>query len=106
VRITQRRAVAHTYSGTITATAPIVGFTWVKLEKQDKVSLSSDKLTITFSLVNHGLIDGFDFKTACADSLTVSDLKIGDKALRTSRVYLGRHRAHPAAIPFTVHRKA
>jgi hypothetical protein len=105
-RVTQKRAVAHAYSGTITASAPIVGFKWVKLEKEDKVSLSSDKLTITFSVVNHGLIDGFDFKTACADSLTVSDLKIGSKVQPTSRVYLGRHRVHPAGVPFTVHRRA
>ncbi|MBO3752672.1 hypothetical protein J5X84_42045 [Streptosporangiaceae bacterium NEAU-GS5] len=106
VRFTQKRAVAHTYSGVITVSAPVVGFKVVKLEKQDHVSLSADKMTITFSIVNHGLIDGFDFKTACADSLTVSELKIGAKSQPLSRVYLGKHRVHPSTIPFTVNRRA
>ncbi|MCT9934485.1 hypothetical protein N5079_30195 [Planotetraspora sp. A-T 1434] len=106
LRVTQKHSKAQSYSGTITSNTPIVGFQWVKLEKQDKIALSADKLTITFALVNHGLIDGFDFKTSCADSLTVSDLKINGNAQPTGKVYLGKHRQHPASIPFTVHRKA
>ncbi|MEO3854185.1 hypothetical protein [Acrocarpospora sp. B8E8] len=106
LRVTQKRSKTQTYSGTITSNTPIVGFKWVKLEKQDKVELSADKLTIAFTVVNHGLIDGFNFKTSCADTLTVSDLKINGNALPTGKVYLGKYRQHPASIPFTVHRKA
>ncbi|WP_214109223.1 hypothetical protein [Acrocarpospora catenulata] len=106
LRVTQKRSKAQSYSGKITSNTPIVGFRWVKLEKQDKVELSEDKLTITFTVVNHGLIDGFDFKTSCADTLTVSDLTINGNPLPTGKVYLGKHRRHPASIPFTVHRRA
>ncbi|GIH22282.1 hypothetical protein Aph01nite_05920 [Acrocarpospora phusangensis] len=106
LRVTQKRSKAQTYSGTITSNTPIVGFKWVKLEKQDKIELSADKLTINFTVVNHGLMDGFDFKTSCADTLTVSGLTINGQPLPRGKVYLGKYRKHPATIPFTVHRKA
>ncbi|WP_066375309.1 hypothetical protein [Herbidospora mongoliensis] len=108
LRITQKKPrKATTYTGTITSNTPIRDFKWVKLEeKQDSVVLSADKLSISFKVVNHGLIDGFSFRTSCADSLTVSALTINTKTLPLGKVYLGKTKAHPASIPFTVNRKA
>jgi hypothetical protein len=106
LRVTHKRADKRVYSGSITASTKIVSLRRIKFEKRDKVWLSADHKTLYFRFVNHGWIDGINFRTACATSLTVSDLKVGKTALPTSRVYLGRHRAHPAAVPFTVNRKA
>lgn len=76
----------------------------VKLEKGDKVVLSKDKRTILFVFANHGYIDGVNFHTDCATSLTVSRLHVGSHNLSTKQVYLGYHKQHPAHVPFTVHR--
>ncbi|GAA3231585.1 hypothetical protein [Actinocorallia longicatena] len=106
LRVTHKRKDKRIYSGAITASTKIVSLRRVKLEKKDKVWLSPDHKTVYFALNNHGRIDGFDFRTACATSLTVSDLKIGTTPQATGKVYLGHRRSHPATIPFTVTRRA
>ncbi len=97
LRITQAKPrKATTYTGTITSNTPIRDFKWVKLEeKQDSVVLSEDKLSITFKVVNHGLIDGFSFRTSCADSLTVSGLTINTKVLPRRQGLPGQDQGPP-----------
>jgi hypothetical protein len=106
LRVTHKRDDKRVYSGVITASTKIISLRRVKFERRDKVWLSADHKSLYFRFVNHGWVDGINFRTACATTLTVSSLKVGTTALPASRVYLGRHRAHPAAVPFTVSRKA
>jgi hypothetical protein len=98
--ITKDRVV---YSGTIHSSAPM-RMEKVKLEKGDVATLSTDRRTIEFAFANHGYIDGINFHTDCAATLTVSHLNRGNKALAKSHVYLGAHKVHPHHVPFTVHR--
>ena len=91
------------YSGEITASAPM-RIDPVKLEKGDTLRLSADHRTIVFVFANYGYVDGVDFHTDCASTLTVSHLHAGNTNLPTGDVYLGKDRAHPKAIPFAVHR--
>lgn len=106
LRVTHRAGDKRVYAGSITSPTRFVGVNRIRKEKQDKVWLSGDRKTLYFRFVNHGKIDGVNFRTACATSVTVNDLTVGAKALPVARVYLGKDRSHPAAVPFTVYRQS
>jgi hypothetical protein len=106
LRATHRHDDRRVYTGSITVPTAIIDVRPVKLEAQDKVWLSADHRTLHFRLADHGWIDGADFRTACATTLTVSHLKTGTSALPADRVYLGDSKVHPAHTPFTVHRES
>jgi hypothetical protein len=91
------------YTGAITSSSAM-RMDPVRLEKGDTATLSADHRTLVFAFANHGYIDGVNFHTDCASTLTVSRLHIGSQNLAPGDVYLGATRAHPAAVPFTVHR--
>jgi hypothetical protein len=103
LRVTHADTKRIVFSGVITSpTAMRVDP--VKLEKGDVLKLSADHKQIVFDFVNYGGIDGANFHTDCATTLTMSNLNMGNAPLSTDRVYLGKDRVHPSAIPFTVHR--
>lgn len=91
------------YSGQITSSAPM-RIDPVRLEKGDTLTLSANRRTLVFVFANHGYIDGVNFHTDCAKALYVSRLHVGSSNLAADRVNLGYTRAHPAKVPFTVHR--
>jgi hypothetical protein len=91
------------YSGVITSSAPM-RMDRVRLEKGDVAKLSANHRTLVFVFANHGYIDGVNFHTECAGALTVSRLHVGGRDLTAKGVYLGATKAHPAHVPFTVHR--
>lgn len=91
------------YTGEIHSSAPM-RVERVKLERGDAVKLSRDRRTIVFVFDNHGRVDGIHFHTDCATRLTVSHLHIGNRNLGRDQVFLGATAAHPAHVPFTVHR--
>ena len=103
LRVTHRTSSRDVYTGTITSSAPM-RINPVKLEKGDVARLSADHRTLVFAFSNYGHIDGVDFHTDCATSITVAHLNEGNNRLPASRVYLGATEAHPAAVPFTVRR--
>jgi hypothetical protein len=103
LRVTHAKHDKRAYSGEVHASAPM-RLERVRLEKGDRVILSHNRRTILFRFVNHGAIDGINFHTDCATKLTVSHLRVAGHGLATSHVYLGATKAHPADIPFTVHR--
>jgi hypothetical protein len=103
LRVTHRTTERVVYTGKIHSSAPM-RMEKVKLEKGDVATLSTDRRTITFAFANFGHLDGINFHTDCAASLTVSHLNAGSKALPKSRVYLGAHKVHPHHATFTVHR--
>ena len=106
LRATHRHDDRRVYTGSITVPTRIIDVKPVRLEAKDQVWLSADHKTLHFRLNDHGWIDGADFRTACATTLTVSHLKTGTSALPADRVYLGHSKVHPAHTPFTVHRES
>lgn len=103
LRVTHRTNERVTYSGVITSSAAM-RMDPVKLERGDDVRISANHRVIAFAFGNHGHVDGINFHTDCAQRLTVSHLRAGLHQLPTDRVYLGLTKAHPAHIPFVVHR--
>ncbi|MGI8667778.1 MAG: hypothetical protein ACR2N4_17415 [Jatrophihabitans sp.] len=103
LRVTHRDDNRQLYTGVITSTAPM-RMDPVKLERGDVAKLSADHRSLVFAFADYGYIDGVNFHTDCASSITVSHLNVGNTALSADRVYLGLSKAHPAQIPFTVHR--
>ena len=100
VRVTHPGHGRVVFTGKIVASAPLDA-TPVKLEKSDSVTLSADKMTITYRLVNYGHIDGFDFTTACAHKLVFSGA-MNHVKLSTSRIWIGHAGKHPLQNPFAV----
>jgi hypothetical protein len=103
LRVTHAKHDTRVYTGVVHASAPM-RMERVKLEKGDHVVLSKNRRTILFAFANHGYVDGIDFHTDCATSLTVSGLHVGSHRESHRQVYLGAKKAHPARVPFTVHR--
>lgn len=103
LRVTHRNDGRQVYSGLITSSAPM-RIDPVRLESGDVLRLSPDHRSFVFAFADYGRVDGVNFHTDCAATLTVSRLHVGSAALPASRVYLGHREAHPAAVPFTLHR--
>lgn len=102
LRVTKGTSVQAVFSGRIHANKPIRA-TGIALEAGDRISLSADKLTLTYQFVNHGHVDGIDFRTACADRLQVGGSMNG-VLLPTSRIWIGAKGNHPLQNPFVINR--
>jgi hypothetical protein len=100
LRVTHAGSRAVVFSGAITSDTPL-DVKGVRLEKRDHFTVSADKLTVTYRFVNHGRIDGLDFKTACASQLTFLG-KMGGRKLPTARIWLGHNGRHPLENPFVI----
>jgi hypothetical protein len=105
LRVTHRSSSRDVYTGTITSSTAM-RIDPVRLEKGDVARLSANHRTLVFAFSNYGHVDGVDFHADCATSITVAHLNEGNSVLPASRVYLGVTKAHPARVPFTVHRTA
>ena len=88
------------FTGRVTSTTPMT-VKPVRLESNDSLTLSADKLTLTYRFANVGYIDGFDFTTACAHKLVFSGAMNGVK-LPIGRIWLGHDGKHPIQNPFAV----
>lgn len=105
LRVTQPGHTRTVYTGVISSSA-VLRIDPVKLEKGDSVKLSANHKSFTFVFSNYGYVDGVNFHTDCASTITVSHLNVGNKALSKDHIYLGVTRAHPSTVPFTIHRGA
>ncbi|OLB78037.1 MAG: hypothetical protein AUI14_14415 [Actinobacteria bacterium 13_2_20CM_2_71_6] len=103
LRVTHKGDDRAVYAGVIHSPTPM-RIEPVHLEGGDVAQLSADHRTLTFRFADYGHIDGVDFHTDCAPRLRVADLTVGGQPLPANRVYLGADRAHPASVPFTLHR--
>jgi hypothetical protein len=110
LRTTDVQNVAHHYTGTITVSpgASVAALRPVKLDPGDKVWLTSDNV-IHYDLTTYAGVDGFDFAvTACDSSREHEALRFSmdfdGREQDTSRIKLGREKAHPPAATFDVHR--
>jgi hypothetical protein len=100
LRVTHPGSAKVTFTGRIVSSAPMT-FKPARLEKGDTITLSADKKTLTYKFYNYGKIDGVDFKTACAQRLSIAAAINGHK-LAPSRIWLGRHGRHPLENRFVV----
>ncbi|WP_106402889.1 hypothetical protein [Actinocorallia populi] len=105
LRVTHRFNDRRVYAGSIVSPVRIHGVERIRKEWRDRVWLSKDRKTLHFRFVNRGKMDGVNFRTACASSLTVTAAKGGGRTLPPKRVYLGVDRVNPESVPFTVHRQ-
>jgi hypothetical protein len=101
-RVTHATSSRLVFTGRIVSSAPLDAVP-VKLEGRDTVALSADRRVITYRLINYGHVDGFNFRTACATSLTFYGAAAGTK-LPITRIWIGLYNRHPLQNPFTVHR--
>jgi len=53
--------------------------------------------------VNHGRVDGLDFKTACAERLVIGGSMNGEQ-LPISRIWIGKNGRHPLQNAFVIRR--
>ena len=102
LRVSHPGKSARVFTGTVRATGAIA-YTPVRLEKDDKVTLSGDRKTLTFVFHNHGGIDGINFTDSCARHTTFR-LADGGAPTRTDDIWLGSRRVHPTSNPFTASR--
>ena len=105
VRATHRAVATKTFSGTITTAGRFFGVSSIRLEGHDWRHVSADHHTITFSFANHGAIDGLNFRTRCAPSITFSFLSDG-QPLPAQSVTIGLGGTKAASDPFTVSRSS
>jgi hypothetical protein len=103
LRVTHHSSDRTAYTGKIVSSAPM-RLDPVKLEGRDTVALSANREVLTFRFYNFGHTDGINFHTDCASALRVGWLHRSGHRVATDHVFLGAKSAHPAHIPFTVHR--
>ena len=104
LRVTHRNDGRQVYSGLITSSAPM-RIDPVRLERGDVLRLSPDHRSLVFAFADYGRIDGVNFHTDCAAALAVSRLHVGKcRRCRRTGCTSGRREAHPAAVPFVLHR--
>jgi hypothetical protein len=75
----------------------------VHLEKSDRLVVSADKHTVSFVFKNYGYIDGLNFYTKCAPSLSFGFQSDG-KTSPVSRIVIGKDATHPTSNPFVISR--
>jgi hypothetical protein len=102
LRVTHRGTGRVVFTGRIVSSAPMTAVP-VRLEAGDTFVLSADRMTLTYRFVNYGAIDGLNFRTACAPSITVRGAMSGSK-LPVARIWIGRANRHPLENPFTIRR--
>jgi hypothetical protein len=102
LRATHPGTAKVTFSGRVVSSTPMT-VTPYRLESSDSLTLSADKLTLTYRFANYGHLDGFDFKTACARKLVFSGAMAGAK-LPVGRIWIGYYGKHPLQNPFAVWR--
>jgi hypothetical protein len=102
LRVTHRGTGRVVFSGRIVSSAPMTAAP-VRLEAGDAFTLSADHRTLTYRFVNHGLVDGLNFRTDCARRIVIAGGMNGSK-LGVGRFWIGRGNHHPLENPFVIAR--
>ena len=103
IRVTHKTNNRRTFGGQLTTGGKFVGVKPVRLENNDKFVVSNDKHSITFLFHNRGYIDGINFRTACAPSISFGFQSDG-KTSPVSRIVIGKDSTHPTSNPFVISR--
>lgn len=86
-------------SGTITSNGGDIHAVDRRFEGTDTVTTTGSRV-VSFSVNNYGGLDGIDFRTKCAPSLTF-DLSVNGVQATPQQVFLGKAAVNPATMPFT-----
>ena len=103
VRATHRTTNKRTFGGQLSTGGTFAKVHAVHLEKSDKLQVSNGGHNITFLFKNYGHIDGVDFRTHCAPSISFALQSDGQPA-PASKIVIGHGGVHPARDPFTISR--
>ena len=105
IRVTHHTTNKRTFAGQLTTAGTFTGVRPVQLEKSDQFNVSGDKHVITFLFKNYGGLDGLDFYTHCAPSITFSYQSDGVTS-PASKIVIGANSVHPPTNPFLVSRNS
>ncbi len=97
--------VFYRFSGTVTTDGIFNDVNGIRLEKNDKYSVSADKHSLTFSFKNVGHIDGISFLPMCGSMISFN-LSIKSAPAATSKINLGVPSTNPSSNPFTFTRSS
>jgi hypothetical protein len=100
LRVTKVNSERAVFTGRIKSDRPMT-VSGVLLEEGDRITLSADRLTLSYRFANYGHIDGLDFRTACATRLDITGAMNG-ATLPASRVWIGANGRHPLGVPFAI----
>jgi hypothetical protein len=103
IRATHRTTNRKTFSGQLSTRGTFAKVHAVRLEKGDQFQVSKDGHNITFLFKNYGHIDGVDFRTRCAPSVSFAFQSDGRTA-PPNRIVIGKKGVHPRSNPFTISR--
>jgi hypothetical protein len=103
IRATHRGRALRTFSGRLETTGRFVGVRPVRLEGHDSVTVAADHHAIAFSFNNYGAIDGLNFRTLCAPSISF-DLGSDGVSMPPAFVKIGSAAVNPATDPFVISR--
>jgi len=103
IRVTHHKTNVRTFSGELATSGKFTDVRPVQLEKNDQFQVSPDGHNITFLFNNHGGIDGLNFYTHCAPSITFSYQSDG-KTSPPNNIVIGQHSSRPSNDPFTISR--
>jgi hypothetical protein len=103
IRVTHHKTNLRTFSGELFTPGRFTDVRPVKLERDDQFQVSRDGHNITFLFNNYGGIDGLDFYTHCAPSITFAFQSDG-RTTPPNNIDIGQHSSRPANDPFTISR--
>lgn len=103
LRVTHPGRTRIVVAGVITVSRDVSGLRRVALERADSVTRSNHGRTLAFRFTNYGGVDGIDFGAECSRTVRVA-LQIAGQPAAPGQVFLGRHRASPTSVPFTIER--
>ena len=101
LRVTHATGDKSAFTGRIATAGHLVDVKAVELEHNDSLRVGADGHSVVFRFENYGHIDGVDFHTRCAPSITLSFAR-GEHRLPANRVFVGDHKANPATDPFRI----
>ena len=103
IRATHRGRALRTFSGRLETTGRFVGVRAVRLEGHDSLTVAADHHAIAFSFNNYGAIDGLNFRTLCAPSITFTLVSDGI-SMPVEFVKIGSGAVNPSSDPFSIAR--
>ena len=101
IRVTHRTTNKRTFAGELATSGTFANVHAVHLERNDQLQVTGDHHVIDFLFRNYGAIDGVDFHTHCAPSISFSFQSDGSTA-PPSRIVIGNNGANPSSDPFTI----
>ena len=105
LRVTHANDDKAVFTGQLVTSGTFVDVKGVQLEKSDTFTVGPKDHVVTFRFVNYGHMDGIDFRTCCAPSISFA-FQRGGASLPVSRIFVGEDRLNPRHDGFRIYRTA